>query len=179
MADVETYITDQLRGLIGQTMSTQVSYPIDRSDIRRWAQAVYYPTVPPRQFWDEDYANQTVWGGIVAPEEFNPFAWMTVDPPPVDELIGGGHGRRFGDFESVLGVEPPPYRATLQGQVTARYSDVRMRPGDVVHSREYISAYFERTGRMGLQLYTIISLDYHNHDDEWIKTRDTTFIRYE
>ena len=175
----DTYITDVMRGLVGQTMSTQVAFPIDPSDIRRWATAVYYPRVPPRQFWDEKFARITVWGGIVAPEEFNPFSWMTVDPAPVDAYVGGGRDRRWGDFERELGVEPPPYRAVLQGQVIAHYSDVRMRPGDVIRSRTYISEYFERTGRMGLQLYTTISVDFTNQRDEWIKRLDTVFIRYE
>lgn len=179
VAEVETYITDEMLSIVGETMTTEVSYPIDPSDIRRWAVAAYYPKVPPRYYWDEEYAAESFWGGIVAPEDFNPFAWMTVDPPPVEAFVGGGRDRPFGDFESALGVSPPPYRATLQGQVTARYTRVRMRPGDVIRSRSYISKYFERTGRMGLQLYTVITLDYFNQNEELVKSRDTTFIRYE
>jgi hypothetical protein len=174
-----SYITDELLALVGRTMATQTSFPLERSDIRRWATAIYYPKVPPRQFWDEEYAAGTVWGGIVAPEEFNPFGWMNADPPPVEAYVGGGRAHRWGDFELALGVAPPPYRAVLQGQVIAHYSGVRMRPGDVIRSRQYISEYFERTGRMGLQLYTTISVDFHNQHDEWIKRLDTVFIRYE
>jgi hypothetical protein len=175
----ETYITDDMRGLLDKTMHTQTAFPIDKSDIRKWAMAVYYPNVPPREFWDEEYAAATVWQGIVAPEELNPFTWMVRDPLPVDALVGGGGDRRFGDFEGPMGVDPPPYRAVLQGQVIATYSEVRMRPGDVISARTYISDYFERTGRMGLQLYTTVSVDFTNQNDEWIKRLDTVFVRYE
>ena len=33
-------------------------------------------------------------------------------------------------------------------------------------------------GKMGLQLYTTISVDYFNQVDEWIKRLDTVFVRY-
>ncbi|HZU76165.1 MAG TPA: MaoC family dehydratase N-terminal domain-containing protein, partial [Dehalococcoidia bacterium] len=48
------------------------SPPVSLSDIRKWAIAVYWPEVPPRIFWDEEYAKTTRWGGIIAPQDFNP-----------------------------------------------------------------------------------------------------------
>ncbi len=173
-----TMITDEMRSLVDRPMREATSYPIGANDIRRWAIAVYYPEIPPREFWDDDYASTTPWGGIVAPEEFNPFAWASRHPPMADERVQGVPGR-WGHFESVFGVEPPPYRAVLQSRVASRYSALRMRPGDVVHSVERISEYFEREGRMGLQLYTTISLDYFTDQHDWIKTRDTVFLRYQ
>src|SRR5947209_64490 len=103
-----------MRAIVGKTMRTATSYPITASDIRRWAIALSYPEVPPPLYWDEDYAASTKWQGIVAPQEFNPFgaAWMAKDPPP--KSIAGtsvGASGRSGDFESVLGVAPPPFRA--------------------------------------------------------------------
>jgi hypothetical protein len=173
-APEETLVTDEMRSIVGQVMATATSFPISESDIRKWALAVYYPVVPPRLFWDEDYAATTRFGGIVAPEEFNPFAWAMKDPDPTKRV----RSTKFGEFERVLGVEPPPYKAVLQSDVAARYSPVRMRPGDVIRSSRRITKYFERHGRMGLMLYTTISLDYVNQHDEWIKTLDTTFLRY-
>ena len=61
----------------------------------------------------------------------------------------------------------------------ATYSAVRMRPGDVIRSVDRISEYFEREGKMGPQLYTTISVDYFNQHEEWIKRRDTVFVRYQ
>ena len=168
----KSYITDEMRAILDQPMSRLTSYPIAASDIRKWAIAVYYPEIPPRLFWDEEYAATSRFGGIVAPEEFNPFAWMTRDPGPTMRPS------RHGGFEAALGVTPPEYRAVLQGERRARYSELRMRPGDVIHSTSSISGYFEREGKMGLQLYTTISQELVNQNDEWIKTLDVVFVRY-
>ena len=177
----ETLITDEMRGLVGRPMREATSYPIAASDIRRWAIAVYYPDVPPRIYWDEEYAATTPWGGIVAPHEFNPFgaAWMAKHPTTTS-VVGTSVGAsgRSGAFELALGVEPPPYRAVLQSRIVATYSGVRMRPGDVIRASTCISEYFEREGRMGLQLYTTVSDDLFNQHGDWIKRLDTVFVRY-
>jgi len=173
----ETMITDEMLALVDRPMRRATSFPIGANEIRRWAMAIYYPEIPPRLFWDDDYAATTKWGGIIAPQEFNPFAWATKDPPLSERATAGRPGR-WGHFESVFGVEPPPYRAVLQSRVIANYSPVRMRPGDVIRSVDRISEYFEREGKMGLQLYTTISVDYFNQHDEWIKRLDTVFMRY-
>ena len=78
-ASPSTHITDEMRAAVGRELARMTSYPITDSDIRRWAVAVYYPEEPPRLFWDADYAAGTSFGGIVAPEEFNPFAWMVAE----------------------------------------------------------------------------------------------------
>ena len=61
----ETYITDEMRAYIGTETPPLVSPPITQSEIRRFVMAAYWPEVPPRRFWDEDYAKATRWGGIV------------------------------------------------------------------------------------------------------------------
>lgn len=178
---VETLVTDDMRAGVGRTFKPMTSYPIAVTDIRKWAIAVYYPEMPPRLYWDEEYAARTRWGGIVAPQEFNPFgaAWMAAEPAPdtIDVTSVGATGKS-GEFEVALGITPPPFRAVLQSKVTATYSAVRMRPGDVIRSESSITEYFEREGRMGLQLYTTVSEDYRNQDGEWIKRLDTVYVRY-
>jgi hypothetical protein len=175
----ETLVTDEMRNVVGKLMRSATSFPISVSDIRKWAMAIYYPAIPPRLFWDEEYAAATKWGGIIAPEEFNPFAWMTKDPPPREPAPVATDGyQRFAALEAVFGLDIPPYRAILQSRVIATYSKVRMRPGDVIRSESRISEYFEREGRMGLQLYTTVSDNLFNQHDEWIKRLDTVFVRY-
>ena len=79
-----------MRSVVGREFGmTRQSVPISLSDIRKWALAIYYPEVPPRLFWDEDYAANTSHGGIVAPEEFNPFAWFTADGPVMPSSYEG------------------------------------------------------------------------------------------
>lgn len=174
---MRTLVTHEMRGIVGVPMREEVSYPIAASDIRRWALAVYYPEIPPPEFWDDDHPVTVAMGGIVAPEEFNPLAWITRDPRPVRHDPAGATPR-VGAFEMALGVEPPQFRAVLQGEIRASYGEARMRPGDVIKAATSITEYFEREGRMGLQLYTTVSEAFTNQSGEWVKTVDTVFVRY-
>jgi hypothetical protein len=177
-----TYISDEMRALVGQETGRQTAPPIDRSDIRRWAMAVYYPDTPPRLFWDETYAATTVHGGIVAPEEFNPFAWLIADPdaeaaaprrrsaPSPEGYVGGP--------ETPFGVAPPPVRFQLNGGNEVEYTGVRMRPGDVITSTGSIADFHERTGRLGLMLMSVSETRWTNQRGELVKIGRGTLIRY-
>src|ERR1700677_3386536 len=100
-----------MRGIVGVVIDEETSYPIAASDIRKWAFAVYYPEIPPAQFWDDDDPVTIESGGIVAPEDFNPFGWFSKDPKPGTVKLG--ETPRPADIESVLGVEPPAYQAAV------------------------------------------------------------------
>ena len=117
----ESNITAAMRDAIGRQLSRRVSFPVVESDIRRWAIAVYYPQEPPRQFWDGAYAKSTRYGGIVAPEDFNPFAWPI--PMAPDRPVG-----------AVPGEKPTRGRNILNGGQVDTFG-ARMRPGDVITSR--------------------------------------------
>lgn len=168
-----TYISDAMRASVGSELSRAVSYPVSVSDIRRWAVAVYYPEEPPRLFWDEEHARASVHGGIVAPEEFNPFAWMTAEPAGVRRAPGGG----ILALERALGIPGPPVRFQLNGGLEAEYG-TRIRPGDVITSVSRLAEYRERPGRLGLMLFTISEVRWTNQRDEWVKTTRSTLIRY-
>jgi hypothetical protein len=128
----DTWITDDMRSLVGREFGTaRTSVPIALSDIRKWALAVYYPEVPPRLFWDEDYAKTTKHGGVVAPEEFNPFAWFTADGPVLSPTFVGPI--RNSGPEHAFGVTAPETTFILNGGAEVTYG-VRMRPGDVITS---------------------------------------------
>ena len=101
-SEAETYITPEVEAYIGTESPPLVSPPVSESEIRRFAMAAYWPEVPPRRFWDAEYAKSTRFGGIVAPDEFNPFGWMVgrahIGPQPthIDEAQGGlGRGSEF------------------------------------------------------------------------------------
>lgn len=160
-----------MRAAVGQTYRQAESFPIAASDIRRWAMAVYFPALPPRLYWDETYAAATPWGGIVAPEEFNPFAWMRVRPRL---------GETYPDLwpEPHLGIEPPPTRANIVTEIGAAYTGVRMRPGDVIRSELALKSYHERVGRLGLMLFTETEDRWFNQAGDLVRTYAQTFIRY-
>jgi acyl dehydratase len=142
------------------------SFPISTSDIRRWAIAVYWPDPPPRQYWDEAYAASTRWGGIVAPPEFNPFAWpvpgrFTALEPRPDYALPGEPGQKM-----------------LNGGTRIRFG-VPMRPGDVIRSRIRLRDWKEREGRLGLMLFSDSEREWVNQKGETVRTAIDTIIRYE
>lgn len=170
---MDSKITEAMRAIVGKPLRTSESYPVSVSDIRRWAIATYYPDRPPRQFWDEEYAAGTFHGGIVAPEEFNPFAWATRSPSLDEPAVA-----QTAFSETELGVEPPAFSAILLTRITERYGTVRIRPGDVIRSVVRISDYSEREGRMGHMLYTTLANEWHNQDGDWVRTTESVFVRY-
>jgi hypothetical protein len=170
---VNTVISDDMRKAIGGELGRSTSFPITDSDIRRWAVAVYYPDDPPRLFWDADYAAGTVHGGIVAPEEFNPFAWMPAGGPM--KHAGGAHNTDL--TENTLGIDGPHLKFQLNGGMEVEYG-VRMRPGDVITSVRRLAEYREREGRLGLMLFTVSEDSWTNQNDELVKTSRSILIRY-
>ena len=154
----ETLVTQDMIDRQGKWGGERISPPISASDIRKWAIATYWPEKPPAIYWDLDYAKTTRWGGIIAPSDFNPFAWPVERPqrPPQ----GGGKGR-----------------TGLNGGQTDTYG-VPMRPGDVIHSRTRLRDWNERQGRMGLMLYTFTETEWRNQRDELVRVRVSTGIRY-
>ncbi|MCW2539359.1 MAG: hypothetical protein JWN95_1084 [Frankiales bacterium] len=169
----ETYISDEMRAIVGKPFNEAVSFPVSRSDIRRWAIAVYYPEVPPRLYWDEDYAKASVYGGIVAPEDFNPFAWASASP--------GMTTRRAGfnaDYlETTFGIQGPGLKTNLNAGSVTDYGS-RMRPGDVISTSAHVLSYTEKSGRMGRMLITIIRTTWTNQSGEMVKQTNQTAIRY-
>ena len=65
-SEIPTLVTQDMEDLKGVWGEERVAYPISISDIRKWAIASYWPEKPPRIFWDEEYAINTKWNGIIA-----------------------------------------------------------------------------------------------------------------
>jgi hypothetical protein len=172
-----TNISAAMREAVGRQTGCRRSFPVSESDIRRWAIAVYWPQDPPRLFWDAGYAAGTRHGGVVAPEEFNPFAWMASETEPV---AGAGPAEEAGDvnrMERRLGITGPGLRFELNGGVEVEYG-VRMRPGDVITSVSRLGGYSEREGRLGLMLFTVSEDTWTNQAGQVVRRARATQIRY-
>ncbi len=148
----------EIEGRIGVWGEPRTSDAIALSDIRRWSIAVYWPETPPRQYWDQDYAKQTRWGGIVAPHEFNPFAW-TLEPMPRTAPRGaeGVRGMNGGQVDSFFAI---------------------MRPGDLITQRVRVFGCEMRDTSLGPTLFIQTEFRWTNQRDELVKTRIATSIRY-
>ncbi len=169
----QTLITPEMAEAVGRDYEWTTSYPIETSDIRRWAIAMYYPAPPPSLYWDEAHARSTRWGGIVAPEEFNPFAWMRAEPRG-----DMGFDTRRPWPELRLGARCPDFRANIFAGTATTYTATRMRPGDVITSVLSLVGYEEKPGRVGLMLFTTTENRWTNQDGERVRTARSVLIRY-
>jgi N-terminal half of MaoC dehydratase len=175
VTSAEVYITPEMRSIIGRPLQEVLSYPVSTSDIRKWAIAIYYPEVPPRLYWDEAYSATTPFGGIVAPEDFNPFAWATVEPElaPRREVLE----LDWNYLETQQGIDGPGLNTMLNGGSQTRYG-VRIRPGDVIRCTSHVRSYTEKQGRTATLLLTVIRSIWTNQRGEMVKEADRTSIRY-
>ena len=164
----DTLVSQDMIDRKGIWGAEQTSPPISTSDVRKWAIATYWPEQPPAIYWDEEYAQSTIHKGIIAPADFNPFAWP-VQRARTARAPGGGGG----------GVSLSGRRATsgMNGGQTDTYG-VPMRPGDVIRSRSRLQDWNERQGRLGLTLYTFTEIEWTNQNDELVRRRISTGIRY-
>ncbi len=162
-AEQQTLVTPDMLERKGVWSEPRIAPPIALSDIRKWAIAVYWPEEPPRLYWDEQYARDTRWGGIIAPQDFNPFAWPAQrEPIPAARATPGGAG---------------PGTRGMNGGQTDSYG-VPMRPGDVITSQRALVDWEENIGRLGLTLYSFNDDRWTNQNGEVVKVRRAIGIRY-
>jgi len=169
-------IRPDMLDVVGRPYGRQISYPVSASDIRKWARAVFFPEQPPERYTDPVAEKD---GTLSAPLDFNPFAWGAA------EKVANGHEitidpayRNAGAMEHYLGIAPPDLRRVLNGGVSATYTGVPMRPGDVITAESAIGGYSEREGRLGAMLMTDVVTTWTNQDGERVKAHTMTLIRY-
>ena len=158
-----TLVTPGLEERRGVWVDGQTSFPVSESDIRKWAISSYWPDEPPPLFWDEEYAKSTRWGGIIAPQDFNPFAWPVKRPKAQAGPAREGPG----------GV---PLTGMNGGQVDTY--GLPQRPGDIITSRSQIKGWSEDQTRLGLTLFIETEIEWRNQDDDIVRRRISTAIRY-
>jgi hypothetical protein len=164
-----SYVSEAMHSVVGAVISRRTSFPVSASDIRKWAIAVYYPHRPPARYWDEE-ANG---GRLMAPHEFNPFAWMTADPkgfPVIDRLDGD-------IYEKMLGIQGPGLTRQLNGGLDVEYVG-EFGAGDEITAVRTLDGYKEREGRLGLMLFTTIRETWTIQDGTTVQIRLQTGIRY-
>ena len=144
------YLDERTIELVGQSIEPYRSLPVGANDIRRWSMAIHYPEKSPARYYDEAVAKQEAWGGLVAPRDFNPFAWMQDAPQGMPWLRG-------------MGTEPGT--RVLNGGQRNLYFE-RIRPGDVITSQACLANAYERKGRLGTMLFLITEMRWTNQKDE-------------
>jgi acyl dehydratase len=146
---------------LGRRLAPDTAYAVGANDIRRWAMATWYPDDPPAEFLDEDVAARGPWGGLVAPRDFNPFAWTRCTPPDTYPWMRG------------MGTEPG--RRGLNGGQKNRYF-APIRPGDVITQEVRLVDAFEKQGRVGAMLFLIDEARWTNQRGELVRIGQRTTI---
>lgn len=161
----EIRVSDELKTWLGKEAARHTSPPVSEADIRKCAIAVYWPEMPPRLYWDADYAEKTGYGGIVAPEVFNPFAWSigivsgAFLPDPISPILQrAGKGLNW-----LNGGNRDEFHAP-------------MRPGDVITSVTSLDDVHTRQGGRFPMLFFTKKYVWTNHRGELVKVSRQTSI---
>lgn len=159
--EVGVYLDPDTIGWIGRATDAVVSLPVDANDIRRWAMAVYYPDPPRPAFFDVDVAARGPWGGLVAPRDFNPFAWVDEFRPEAYPWMRG------------MGTEPGR-RGLNGGQRSFYFAPIRV--GDVITCTATLVDAYEKEGKVGPMLFLVDESRWTNQDGELVKLGYRTSI---
>jgi hydroxyacyl-ACP dehydratase HTD2-like protein with hotdog domain len=105
-------------------------------------------------YWDRDYAATTRWGSIIAPPDFNPFAW------PISRPHSTGDGRT---------------RRRVNGGVQMQFG-VPMRPGDRIQARSRIEGWQPKSGCTGDLLLVDFAHEWRNQRAETVRITVHTMV---
>ena len=156
------FLTQETIDKIGRTLAPVAAPAVGVNDIARWATATYWPERPPAAYVDGDAAASTPWGNIVAPRDFDPFAWMPERPWSGDWLFG-------------MGVEPG--RRVLNGGQWNRYA-LPVRPGDVISVVRRFLDVVERDTKRGPMVFFTSEFRWTNQDGALVRLAEQTTIYY-
>jgi len=148
---------------LGRPLPPDVAYAVCENDIRRWAMATWYPAEPPPEFLDEAVAARGPWGGLVAPRDFNPFAWTRCTPPDTYPWMRG------------MGTEPG--RRGLNGGQRNRYF-APIRVGDTITSVVTLVDAYEKEGSLGTMMFLLDEARWTNQRGELVRLGERTTIYY-
>jgi len=155
------YLDEETIGWLGRPLPVLESLPVDANDIRRWAQAIWYPEPPPADQFDLSVAAKGPWGGLVAPRDFNPYAWHPDFHPEAYPWMRG------------MGTEPG--RRGLNGGQRTWYG-APIRPGDVIGSEVTLTDAYEKEGRIGTMLFLVDQSRWTNQRGELVRLSERTTI---
>jgi acyl dehydratase len=157
-----TFLDEETIGEIGRTQPPVAAPPVGANDIARWAIATWWPEPPPAGFLDAAAAEKGPWGGVVAPRDFDPFAW-TPDRPWAGDWLWG------------MGTEPGT--RVLNGGQRSVYG-APIRPGDVISCTQRFVDVVERETRRGPMVFFTSESRWENQDGEVVRVGEMTTIYY-
>jgi acyl dehydratase len=147
---------------IGRTLPPVAGPPVGANDIARWAIATHYPEPAPAAYTDPAVAAEGPWGGLVAPRDFDPFAWMPNRPWAGDWLWG---------------MSGEPGGRVLNGGQRNRYFQP-IRVGDTISVQRRFVDVVERDTKRGPMVFFTSEFVWRNQSDELVRIGEQTTIYY-
>ena len=151
MSSENTFLTDEVRQRALGLQSGPATLDVEKGAVARFAEAVGDPSP---LYNDEAAARKTRVGGLVAPPTFLRSLRLerpTLPDSPFERLLDGGSDWEY--FEPV-------------------------RVGDRVTGVVRIADLWERSGRLGTMLFTVLEFTYTNQLGELVATQRNTLIYY-
>jgi acyl dehydratase len=156
------HLTQEEIDLIGTTSEPVTTWPVTASDIRRWSLATHWPERPRAALVDEQVAASRPWGGMVAPRDFDPFAWHPTRP------WGGPWLRGMGS--------EPGSRVLNGGQRNSYHAPIR--PGDVITGVTRLADVVERETSLGPTTVFATEQRWTNQHGELVRAGVMTTLYY-
>jgi acyl dehydratase len=176
-----TLITDEIRELIGvEGEPFEVGEAVESGAVRRFSQATMDDDPA---YWDQNHAQQTKYGGVIAPPLYPGFVNRRPagSPDPLDRFKEDPEwdGTTGGEKPASGGLPPVnlPLRRLLNGGVTAEFFAYAQHGDRITGQQKYIDI-TERTGRTGLMVIIVTETTYTNQDGVLLcKVRNTSLRR--
>jgi acyl dehydratase len=174
-----TYITDQMRALIGVPgPRLTASHPLGPDELRRFVQAVMEDNPV---HWDEQVASDSRYGAVVATPLWPMHAIHRAPgtPDPLERLWDDPEWDGT-DLAAGLGGLPPldvPLKRVLNGGTEAEFFRLA-RVGDRITAQSRYVDMTEREGRSGPMVLVVVETTYTNQDDDvLVRSRMTVIMR--
>lgn len=149
-SDIDNYLGKPIQ-------SSRLKEPLAGIDIRRWAQAMHYPN---RLHYDDDYAAESRYGRLVAPQSF---------PVATDD----GHGASPACVGSI------PNSHLIFGGDEWWFHGARVHPGDLIHNERIPFDYVvKETKFAGPTCFQRGDNNYYTGQGDKIAIQRSTSIRY-
>ena len=157
-------VPPEAKAMIGKETEPQ-TFEVTMGHIRRFARAIGDDSP---LYYDEEYARQTKWRGIIAPPLFV-FSFV-YEEPTARELLEDGT-----PSYSALDIPMPVNRVMGGG------SDIELgepvRPGDIITVNKKIADVYAREGRSGILYFTVMEITYTNQKGQFVAREKSTLIR--
>jgi len=141
---------------------TTKTYEVTARDIKRFAQAIDDPNP---LYWDQEYAEKTKYGGVIAPPLF--CQSLAYDDVPIEELRPDCSPKE---------LEAPFKTERVLGGGSQFTIGEPVRPGDHITLRKKLQDVYKKQGRSGELIFVVVENSWTNQHGQMVAQELATYI---